>query len=329
MSKLFTLLAGVLIFGFAKSATVRGSRRLWGPTVTTEEQLDSMGSDPWDQKDLKDIDQTEEERISGGGMMYETFKPAGGYVTPVGEQAGCILDKAAHLMNFHSCNSIVMPDPNDKAPYKPSIIADHPGLKGVCKNMKGNVYTSTKVALNKCCEGSDHIPLWSSMKTCAKRVAPIVNFLHTHESDWATCLALYSKCDPEEILPAVSGDPKSHPHKSKCAHAAFKSKSCRTAAEVVPSIVSRIFKTAATLFVESHKLDVNPMAKKFMLTCDPTDAVKAEASAKFTRNFYFNHACEQYLSEMLEKSEEHAGQTTKEPSAADDDGDGDGDDDGN
>ena len=49
----------------------------------------------------------------------------------------------------------------------------------------------------------------------------------------------------------------------------FNTGTCVKAGELIPAIVKRLYAVSAELFVEGHKLDVTPLAKRMMIICDP------------------------------------------------------------
>ena len=211
-------------------------RRLWGNAALIGTENEQPGDEVYDEDGAQDFvdKQLEGSTAEGGGFTFpNSFRPKGGFRTPVGEQAACILDKAARMMTFHvTCHQ------------------DH-GKHHFCHtHFMGSVLKS----LHKCCTGEEHIPLWGQMTSCNRRMRPAVKFMTQHKGMWRVCVT-------EARMKWVRGGRKGYPD--------FNTVTCLKAGELIPAIVKRLYAVSAELFVEAHRLDVTRLAKKMMITCDP------------------------------------------------------------
>jgi len=95
-----------------------------------------------------------------GDFFLQHFTPKGGFKSPVGEQAACLLDKAAHMMDFHFCHDKLARE------YQKSYKMD-------CDKQR---VKHAFLDIEACCAGESHVPLWQQMKTCRRKVASIKAF---------------------------------------------------------------------------------------------------------------------------------------------------------
>ena len=237
MFRNFSLIALVVSASATKSLRATGQ---WGSDLDAEAATVSAGSDKWDTEDEADLDTKLLKPVyTDGDFFQQYFTPAGGFKTPVGEQAACIVDKASHIMNFHFCHD------NLARPFSKSFKQDCDALfmKNVIKD------------INECCLGESHIPLWAQMHMCKHKVGPIVAFMTKYLGSFDSCLnkgRQYHQAHPKADISL-----------------GFKNADCKKTKQVVPIASKKLFKVATDLYVLGHKLDVTDHAKSFMRACEP------------------------------------------------------------
>jgi hypothetical protein len=195
-----------------------------------------------DKEDEADLDKKLVEPVyKGGDFFLQHFTPKGGFKSPVGEQAACLLDKASHMMDFHFCH-----DKLARA-YKKSYKMD-------CDSQR--VVNGFK-DIEACCAGESHIPLWQQMKTCKAKAAPIEAFGRKMVPNFDLCIKHSNEDKPSK----ASQD------------------ACVAAIKATLVIARRLFKASADLYVEGHRLDVTDKALKFMTKCEPATKMSAATKA--------------------------------------------------
>jgi hypothetical protein len=239
MLRSFSLIA-LAVGGASATKSLRATGQ-WGSDLDAEAATVSAGSDKWDTEDEADLDKKLLKPVyTDGDFFQQYFTPAGGFKTPVGEQAACIVDKASHIMNFHFCHD------NLARPFSKSYKQD-------CDAM---FIKNTLKDINECCLGESHIPLWAQMHTCKHKVAPITAFMTKYLGSFDSCLAKGKAY--QQAHPKAERDGR-----------AFKNADCGKTKQVVPLAAKKLFKVATDLYVLGHKLDVTDHAKSFMRVCEP------------------------------------------------------------
>ena len=261
-----SVLALALLAAASASPSLRAGAQ-WGPDLKAEAKSFSAGSDKWDTEDKADVDEKLMAPIfKDGDFFSQFFTPAGGFMTPVGEQAACIVDKASHVMNFHFCHDDL------RRTFKKTYKQDCDRL------FVKNAITD----ISECCLGEAHIPLWSQMHTCKKKTAPITAFMTKHLGQFDQCM---------KKTEALTTGKKAIQDTA----AEDKTPACAKAVAIVPAVAKRLFKLGTELYVQGHKLDLTKHAKDFMQLCEPG---LENAPSKKRPHALFTRKCRNKLAEM-------------------------------
>jgi hypothetical protein len=226
----------------------------------------TAGTDAWDSADLDNIDSTLLNSVSDGGDFYQTFAtPKDGFQSPVGEQAGCLLDKSAHILEFHFCTS------QQESKFGTAVEQN-------CAQKDSGYLKTTLEEMTECCTGLAHLPQWDEMVDCRTLLDPHTKKLENKVDAWDKCTSAAAKL--------LGDDSAEHGE-------AFNSDECNEAAKAVPELVMGVHNVALTLYVKEHHLDLTKLAAHFLTVCEPnklTEHVLHEHSERLKHKMHEHHA---------------------------------------
>jgi hypothetical protein len=174
------------------------------------------------------------------------FIPEGGFRTALGEQAACLLDKAAHALEFHFCHGEL----------ERAATADE--RDGCDRDFVAHLDNGIEL----CCTGEAHIPLWDTINECDEMTHMARTTIHTFAKEFHMCIEGVSKNTPCETI-------EDKHQKQACLrkHDEAKHHGCANLPKI-PSIAHSLMRVAVNLFVESDRLDVSTDAEKFVEQCE-------------------------------------------------------------
>ena len=226
----------------------------WGPDAEAEAKWVKAGAEKWDLLDKKDIDFKLAQLVTNDGDFFQQyFTPVGGFKTPVGEQAACLVDKASHLLNLHFCHDKLARS------FEKSFQQD-------CDNM---FVADVLKDIHECCLGVSHVPLWTQMRLCRKKTHPIARAVKERLGHVDTCLSslkgtyAYTYGLHDSAWRKYAWLQKLHFNQMLC------KKADHELATVVPRVANALFKIATELYLRGHTLDLTAGARQFMAACEP------------------------------------------------------------
>jgi hypothetical protein len=243
------ILASAIVLASVACAVPDDGRRLWANKEIFKADDIKPLDDKWAGVDKDEVDKQLAQAVADGGDFYASWtRPTRGFLSPLGEQAACVIDKSAHILEFHFCTSIM------ESRYQYSI-------ENNCEGAGADYLDTTLKALSECCEGDEHIPTWSEMQICSNSIDPLVKEFDGKVQTWKKCVK--SADEALDAAAKIKDDDEMHAaHKE-----AYDSDECREAGEMVTDLVEKLHDIGGTMFVESHALDITENVKRFMYAC--------------------------------------------------------------